>query len=142
MRASVQLLSGCLLGLVRSFISVYLPTPVAISGGGISVNCHPVIGRFHVGHRWPLPPTGPKQNSIYGALLPVPRGVCSSLRKRRQNVRKEEPLCLASSHLGIAEPKHRRRVRPAGRANQDRKEARCGEERRGGKRGKDVSVCM
>lgn len=45
------------LSLVGSFITVYFPMPVVISSR-ISVNCHPVTGRLHVGHRRPLLPTG------------------------------------------------------------------------------------
>ena len=132
----------CVLSLVGSFITVYFPMPVVISSG-ISVNCHPVTGRLHVGHRRPLLPDWPDR------VCPGP--ACSDeldwesanpknkkfQRKKKKNRTPTWPPITTSQSPGTST-----RPGPVDELITESREERRGEERRGEERRECVSMCV
>ncbi|KAK9540537.1 hypothetical protein VZT92_002983 [Zoarces viviparus] len=81
--------------------------PVVISSR-ISVNCHPVTGRLHVGHRRPLLPTG-LTGSVHDQL---------SVTRNWESANPAERLAvwlpLWATYHHITEPRHQHQARPGG----------------------------
>lgn len=105
------------------FITVYLPMPMVISCR-ISVNCHPVAGRLHVGHCRPLLPSGPTRCVRDLLLELVGLRFASTSRhvtdpKQECQTRREETVCFRANVWRDSERRESRTTHPEDSEAQD-----------------------